>query len=267
MNGKHPNPSTASPPGMPSLASIPDHSGWMDVALTLARSMRGRVWPNPPVGCVIVRDGLQVGRGCTQIGGRPHAERVALDDAGERARGATLYVTLEPCSHWGKTPPCADAIIAAGVKTVHAAIQDPDPRVNGRGFQKLRESGVTVEVGQGAAEAQDIMAGFFHRISTGRPLLSIDAWALREDVVPEGFDGLLRGIYDDIELLTGDCERAVSVSRFGPGADPADVLQRLGEAGLTRLAMLESDFLAARFSPFANPQKIPCDEVSHAAEF
>lgn len=109
--------------------SATGHDRWMAEAISLARGMRGLVWPNPPVGCVIVRDGEIVGRGHTQPGGRPHAERVALDEEGERAKGAIFYVTLEPCCHWGRTPPCADAIIAAGVYTVHASLQDPDPRV------------------------------------------------------------------------------------------------------------------------------------------
>src|SRR6059058_3337645 len=103
----------------------------MSAALSLARRGLGNVWPNPAVGCVIVRDGRIVGRGWTQPGGRPHAETEALARTGEAARGATAYVTLEPCSHWGTTPPCADALIGAGISRVVAAIEDPDPRVAG----------------------------------------------------------------------------------------------------------------------------------------
>lgn len=101
----------------------------MGRALALARQMRGHVWPNPPVGCVIVKNGVVIAEGATQPGGRPHSERVALNRAGASAAGSTLYVTLEPCCHWGKTPPCADAIIVAGVARVVAAMQDPDPCV------------------------------------------------------------------------------------------------------------------------------------------
>ena len=111
-------------------------------ALELARRGLGRVWPNPAVGCVIVKDGRVVGRGWTQPGGRPHAETEALGRAGTLADGATLYTTLEPCSHFGKTPPCADAVIAAGIVRVVAAMEEPDPRVNGAGFTKRRAAGI-----------------------------------------------------------------------------------------------------------------------------
>ena len=123
----------------------------MRAALALARRGLGSTWPNPSVGCVVVRDGRVVGRGWTQPGGRPHAETEALARAGEAARGASAYVTLEPCSHWGRTPPCCDALIAAGVSRVVVAAGDPDPRVDGRGLRRLREAGVAVE--QGLLEA------------------------------------------------------------------------------------------------------------------
>src|SRR3954464_13029655 len=111
----------------------------MSAALALARRGFGNVWPNPAVGCVIVKSGRVVGGGWTHPGGRPHAETEALARAGEAARGATAYVTLEPCAHWGRTPPCADALIAAGVSRVVAAAEDPDPRVSGGGLMRLRE--------------------------------------------------------------------------------------------------------------------------------
>ena len=111
---------------------------FMQLALTLGRRGQGRTWPNPAVGAVLVKDGIVVGRGWTQPGGRPHAEPEALKRAGEAARGATLYVTLEPCSHFGKSPPCADAIIAAGVARVVSAIEDPNPEVAGQGHARLR---------------------------------------------------------------------------------------------------------------------------------
>src|SRR6478735_9796290 len=122
----------------------------MRAALALARRSLGRTWPNPAVGCVIVKDGTIVGRGRTQDGGRPHAEVDALNQAGDAARGATVYVTLEPCSHFGKSPPCADALIKAGVARVVSAMEDPNPQVNGQGHARLRGAGIAVEVGDGA---------------------------------------------------------------------------------------------------------------------
>src|SRR5579863_302955 len=126
----------------------------MALALALGRRGLGRTWPNPAVGAVLVRNGVIVGRGWTQPGGRPHAETEALRRAGDAARGATLYVTLEPCSHFGKTPTCADAIVAAGIARVVSAIEDPNPEVAGRGHARLRAAGIAVEVGLGAAEAR-----------------------------------------------------------------------------------------------------------------
>ena len=130
----------------------------MRAALALARRSLGRTWPNPAVGCVIVRDGRVIARGRTRDGGRPHAEADALAQAGEAARGATVYVTLEPCSHHGKSPPCADALVKAGVSHVISAIEDPDPRVKGQGHARLKAAGIAVEVGEGATEAAEINA-------------------------------------------------------------------------------------------------------------
>lgn len=142
---------------------------FMQLALTLGRRGQGRTWPNPAVGAVIVKDGVIVGRGWTQPGGRPHAEPVALAQAGEAADGATLYVTLEPCSHFGKSPPCADAIIAAGIARVVAAIEDPNPEVAGQGHARLRAAGIRVDVGLCAEEAARDHAGHFRRIRDKRP--------------------------------------------------------------------------------------------------
>jgi diaminohydroxyphosphoribosylaminopyrimidine deaminase / 5-amino-6-(5-phosphoribosylamino)uracil reductase len=142
---------------------------FMQLALTLGRRGLGRTWPNPAVGAVVVKDGIIVGRGWTQPGGRPHAEPEALRRAGEAARGATLYVTLEPCSHVGKSPPCADAVIAAGIARVVAAIEDPNPLVAGQGHAKLRAAGIAVDVGPGAAEAARDHAGHFRRVRDKRP--------------------------------------------------------------------------------------------------
>src|ERR1700728_3411776 len=142
---------------------------FMQLALTLGRRGQGRTWPNPAVGAVVVKDGVIVGRGWTQPGGRPHAEPEALARAGEAARGATLYVTLEPCSHVGKSPPCADAVIAAGIARVVSAIEDPNPEVAGQGHARLRAAGVTVEIGLGADEARRDHAGHILRITQRRP--------------------------------------------------------------------------------------------------
>src|SRR5690349_20830608 len=142
---------------------------FMQLALSLGRRGLGRTWPNPAVGAVVVKDGVIVGRGWTQPGGRPHAEPEALRRAGEAARGATLYVTLEPCSHFGKSPPCVDAVIASGIARVVSAIEDPNPEVAGKGHAKLRAAGITVDVGLGAAEAARDHAGHFRRIRDKRP--------------------------------------------------------------------------------------------------
>jgi diaminohydroxyphosphoribosylaminopyrimidine deaminase / 5-amino-6-(5-phosphoribosylamino)uracil reductase len=146
---------------------------YMALALTLGRRARGRTWPNPAVGAVIVRDGVIVGRGWTQAGGRPHAEVEALRRASEAARDATLYVTLEPCSHHGKSPPCADAIVAAGLARVVAALEDPNPKVAGKGFARLRAAGITVETGIGADEARRDHAGHIRRMREGRPQVAL----------------------------------------------------------------------------------------------
>ncbi|MBM1631453.1 bifunctional diaminohydroxyphosphoribosylaminopyrimidine deaminase/5-amino-6-(5-phosphoribosylamino)uracil reductase RibD [Sulfitobacter mediterraneus] len=145
----------------------------MALALSLGRRGQGRVWPNPAVGCVIVSQNRIVGRGWTQPGGRPHGEVEALAQAGAAARGATAFVTLEPCSHHGQTPPCAQALIDAGVARVVVATTDSDARVNGQGLQMLRDAGIEVTLGVGEAEARRDHAGFFRRVELGRPLLTL----------------------------------------------------------------------------------------------
>ena len=145
----------------------------MQLALALGRRGQGRTWPNPAVGAVVVKDGIIVGRGWTQPGGRPHAEPEALTRAGEAAGGATLYVTLEPCSHFGKSPPCADAIIGAGIARVVSAIEDPNPEVGGQGHARLRAAGITVDVGLCADEAARDHAGHFLRVREKRPFVTL----------------------------------------------------------------------------------------------
>lgn len=153
--------------------SIEDDRAHMRAALGLAGRGLGGTWPNPSVGCVIVRDGRVVGRGATAPGGRPHAEAAALAVAGDLARGATAYVTLEPCSHHGQTPPCAEALIGAGVARVVVACGDPDVRVNGRGMARLREGGVATTMGVLEAEAEALQQGFLTRIRLGRPMVTL----------------------------------------------------------------------------------------------
>lgn len=158
---------------VPPAIDVATDAGHMRSALALARRGLGNTWPNPSVGCVVVRDGRVVGRAVTAPGGRPHAEPVALEMAGDAARGATVYVTLEPCCHWGRTPPCVDALIAAGVARVVIAARDPDPRVNGAGIERLRAGGVVVDEGVLRDEATEIVAGFASRVHGGRPLVTL----------------------------------------------------------------------------------------------
>ena len=173
----------------------------MRAALALAARGLGRVWPNPAVGCVIVSaDGRVVARGWTQPGGRPHAETEALRRAGAAAKGATAYVSLEPCSHHGQTPPCAEALIAAGIARCVAAIEDPDPRVQGRGLGKLRAAGVAVTLGTLQDEAADLNAGFFTRVRSGRPLVTLK--------IASTLDGRIALASGESRWITGEASRA-----------------------------------------------------------
>jgi len=158
------DPATAAPAGLTA-----DDARYMRLALALGRRGLGQTFPNPAVGAVIVKDGVIVARGWTQQGGRPHAEVEALRRAKKSAQGATLYVTLEPCSHHGKTPPCADAIIKAGIARVVSALEDPNPEVAGKGHERLRGKGIAVEVGLCADEARRAHAGHIARVTHNRP--------------------------------------------------------------------------------------------------
>ncbi|SLN30824.1 Riboflavin biosynthesis protein RibD [Pseudoruegeria aquimaris] len=171
----------------------------MRLALTLAARGLGRCWPNPAVGCVIVKDGRVVGRGFTQPGGRPHAERVALAQAGAAARGATAYVTLEPCAHHGKTPPCAEGLIEAGVARVVSALQDSDPRVAGKGHAMLRAAGITVETGVMAEEARAANLGFFLKVERQRPMVTLK--------LANSFDGRIATATGESQWITGPAAR------------------------------------------------------------
>ncbi len=146
----------------------------MAEAVALSDAARGSTAPNPNVGCIIVNDGVIVGRSATAPGGRPHAEAIALAEAGGKAHGATLYVTLEPCAHVSERgPACADSIVEAGISRVVAAMEDPDPRTSGKGFERLRAAGIEVSVGEGAEAARASMAGFLTRLRLGRPRITL----------------------------------------------------------------------------------------------
>ena len=169
---------------------------WMNAALAYGRWGLGLTAPNPSVGALVLKDGVVVGRGVTARGGRPHAERIALDEAGAQARGATLYVTLEPCSHTGKTPPCVDAILEAGVARVVSALEDPNPAVAGEGHQRLRAAGVDVVVGIRADEARRDHLGHILTVTAGRPMVTLK--------LAETADGYAAGDEHDARLrITG----------------------------------------------------------------
>jgi diaminohydroxyphosphoribosylaminopyrimidine deaminase/5-amino-6-(5-phosphoribosylamino)uracil reductase len=177
----------------------------MRAALRLARRSLGATWPNPAVGCVIGREGRVLGRGRTAAGGRPHAEQEAMAQVrslwgAEALRGATAWVTLEPCAHHGHTPPCADALAAAGLARVVSTIEDPDPRVSGRGFAALREAGVEVETGVLPAEAREVASGFLSRLERGRPWLTLKLAA--------SLDGRIAAPTGESRWITGSEARA-----------------------------------------------------------
>jgi diaminohydroxyphosphoribosylaminopyrimidine deaminase/5-amino-6-(5-phosphoribosylamino)uracil reductase len=163
----------------------------MDIALRLALRGLGQTAPNPSVGAVIADEatGQVIARGTTARGGRPHAETVALARAGARARGATLYVTLEPCSHHGATPPCADAVIASGIRRVVCAVEDPDPRVGGRGFARLRTAGIAVERGLMGSAGHWMAAGHILRVTERRPFVQLKLAVSADGCVPRGQAG------------------------------------------------------------------------------
>lgn len=205
---------------------------WMQVALGLGARGAGRVWPNPAVGCVIVKDGRVLGRGWTQPGGRPHGETGALAQAGSGARGATVYVTLEPCAHFGKTPPCAEALIDAGVAHVVIALTDPDPRTNGGGIVRLKQAGIAVTTGVLEDEARRAHRGFLTRVQQGRPALTLK--------LATSFDGRIATATGQSKWITGpDARRYVHAMRarhdavlVGAGTaradDPALTVRGLG---------------------------------------
>jgi diaminohydroxyphosphoribosylaminopyrimidine deaminase/5-amino-6-(5-phosphoribosylamino)uracil reductase len=180
-----------------SAAADPDEDlRWMEAALNLGSRSLGLAAPNPAVGAILVKDRAVVGRGMTAPGGRPHAERIAIDQAGAAARGATLYVTLEPCSHFGVSPPCVDAVIAAGVARVVSAMEDPNPLVGGQGHARLKAAGIAVSVGAGAAQARRDHLGHILKVTAGRPCVTLK--------LAETADGFASGGSNDARLrITG----------------------------------------------------------------
>ena len=171
-------------------------------ALALGQRGLGQTWPNPSVGCVIVTGGRIVGRGWTRPGGRPHAETIALEQAGAAARGATAYVSLEPCAHHGRTPPCCDALIAAGIARVVVPMEDPDPRVAGEGLRRMRAAGVQVTVAADhAGAAMEANAGFLTRQASGRPLVTLKLAAT--------LDGRIATARGESRWITGSQARAL----------------------------------------------------------
>ena len=177
-----------------------DDIRYMAQALRLARFGLNTTSPNPRVGCVLVRDGQVISEGWHQRAGEAHAEADALKRAGESARGATAYVTLEPCSHHGRTPPCADALIAAGVARVVCASEDPNPQVAGKGIARLQDAGVEVRSGILASEAIELNAGFFSRMQRGRPRVVCK--------MAMSLDGRTAMASGESKWITGDAARA-----------------------------------------------------------
>jgi len=184
-------------------APLPDEAGrdalWMDRALRLAERGVGLTSPNPAVGAVLVRDGCVVGEGFHRRAGAAHAEVVALEAAGTKARGATCYVTLEPCAHFGRTPPCADALVEAGVGRVAVAALDPDPRVDGRGVARLRAAGIAVTIGVREAGTRALNRGFFHAAATGRPHVVLKTAMT--------LDGRIAAVDGESRWITGETAR------------------------------------------------------------
>lgn len=206
----------------------------MALALSLGQRGLGHVWPNPAVGCVIVREGRVVGRGWTQPGGRPHAEPQALSQAGDAARGADVYVSLEPCAHHGQTPPCAQALIDARVARVFVALEDPDQRVRGQGMAMLRNAGIDVQSGILEADARRAHAGFLSRVENDRPFVALK--------LASSFDGRIATGTGESQWITGpEARRLVHAMRarhdavmVGGGTarkdDPALTVRGLGVA-------------------------------------
>ena len=251
-----------------------DHD-WMGRALDLAESGLGQTGANPSVGCVLVKDGAEIAACRTGQGGRPHAEFSALQQVGAMAKGATAYVTLEPCAHEGATPSCARLLVEAGIKRVVIACEDPDPRTKGQGEAILRAGGVEVETGTGQARARQIQAGFLRRIETGMPFIglkmatSLDGmmacanghsqWITGDQARREGHR--IRSRYDAIltgsgTVLADDPQMTVRLSGY-EGAQPQRfVLDRRGRIGSKNFTVLQAEDPAAAVSQLAREYQI-----------
>src|SRR5271166_2207525 len=234
---------------------VMDDVAHMRAALGLARRALGSAWPNPAVGCVIVSAaGRVVGRGATAPGGRPHAETVALAMAGPSARGGTAYVTLEPCAHWGETPPCANALVDAGIARVVIGAGDPDARVNGQGIGRLLDAGVEVATRVLETEAKDVGAGFLTRMTAGRPLVTLK--------LASTLDGRIATASGDSHWITAEPAR-----RMAHALREAGLTRVMVEGGAQLAAAFLRDGLVDRIAWFHAPSIIGGDGVPAAAAF
>ncbi|MEM7439745.1 MAG: bifunctional diaminohydroxyphosphoribosylaminopyrimidine deaminase/5-amino-6-(5-phosphoribosylamino)uracil reductase RibD [Pseudomonadota bacterium] len=248
---------------------------WMKAAFALGARGLGTVWPNPAVGCILVKDGRVIGRGWTQPGGRPHAEVMALRQAGTAARDATAYVTLEPCSHHGKTGPCAEALLTAGIARLVGATQDPDPRVAGRGYAMLEEAGVDVTRSCLPEQAEEAHGGFFARVRTRRPLVTLKLASSIDGRIATGSGDsrwitgsdarrqvhMLRSNHDAVLVGTGTMladDPDLGVRGLGPLSDPVRIVadRRLRMPANGRLASLAATHAVwALHGPEADPAR------------
>ena len=234
----------------------------MSAAVALSLRGRARTGGNPNVGCVLVKDGHVIGRGWTQTGGRPHAEAMALAEAGSAARGATAYVSLEPCAHESERgPPCADLLVAASVSRVVIALQDPDPRTNGAGAARLKAAGIAVETGVGAKEALAAMAGWLMQQKLGRPFITLKLATSLDGCIALA-NGASRWITGDSARAHGHLERARSnMILIGRGTYDADAptldvrLPGLGDRSPTR-AILTSRAPPQGWHPLSAPEAV-----------
>ncbi len=266
---------------MPDLADVHNFTDedFMRLALQLAELGRGFTRPNPMVGSVIVKNGRIVGVGYHKRAGLPHAERIALADAGEHAGGATIYVTLEPCTHYGRTPPCADAIIEAGLKRAVIATLDPNPIVNGKGVEKLRNAGLEVTVGVLRREAEELNEAFFKFMRTGRPFVSLKLAATLDGFIADAegsskwitnklsrrFVHKLRGEHDAVAVGVGTViadDPMLTARDFYPPFQPARLIidSRLRIPENAQVVQTASEFTtivaATQKAAHENPQKL-----------
>lgn len=253
----------------------PHDERYMRYALSLARRGLGRVAPNPAVGCVLVKDNHIVGIGRTADGGRPHAEIMALEAAGLEARGSTAYVSLEPCAHHGKTPPCTGALIAAGVRRVVAACEDPDPRVSGQGLRQLHCAGIEVVSGLLEGEARTLNRGFFLKVLEERPLVTLKIATGSDTRILPGKDGSLQWVTGALSRRRAHLERSLhDAILIGAGtlrADNPSLTTRLPGLGHVSLrtvlsANLDMPKEAALFAMGAKEREAGPVLVIHSAE-